>query len=256
MNTKMKVRAVVFVIFFLLLAAAIVYIMTSTADREIVPYSPEFSIREQNQPEEGTWQAATSDAIPSSPAPAPAAEGASPSASASQPADSSIVNSPLPIVNSPAPTPTPYVPTPTPYVPTPEPAGLPLGSGTISSGMPWLLNIHADWSAVTATNSRAEVTVVVYADHYSLHYNSFENLAIRLGDESHRLYANEIQSDLNQPQSTELGRYTYSIPLAKGETVSLPLSAVWEFGGTYGDGYGHTVDIPSIRCEGTVMLSR
>lgn len=238
MNTKMKVRAVVFVIFFLLLAAAIVYIMTSTADREIVPYSPEFSIREQNQPESAPQSSGNAPAAAYSPAPTV------------QPAET--VPTPTPYV----PTPTPYVPTPTPYVPTPEPAGLPLGSGTISSGMPWLLNIHADWSAVTATNSRAEVTVIVYADHYSLHYNSFENLAIRLGDESHRMYANEIQSDLNQPQSTELGRYTYSIPLAKGETVSLPLSAVWEFGGTYGDGYGHTVEIESLRCEGTVTLSR
>ncbi len=238
MNTKMKVRAVVFVIFFLLLAAAIVYIMTSTADREIVPYSPEFSIREQNQPESASQSSGNAPDTVSTPAPA------------AQPTEA--VPTPTPYV----PTPTPYVPTPTPYVPTPEPAGLPLGSGTISSGMPWLLNIHADWSAVTATNSRVEVTVIVYADHYSLHYNSFENLAIRLGEESHRLYANEIQSDINQPQSTELGRYTYSVPLAKGETVSLPLSAVWEFGGTYGDGYGHTVDIPSLRCEGTVTLTR
>ena len=213
----MKVRAVVFVIFFLLLAAAIVYIMTSTADREIVPYSPEFSIREQNQP----------DAAPQPSGNAPGA-----------------AYTPAPTVQ------------PAEAVPTPEPVGLPLGSGTISSGMPWLLNIHADWSAVTATNSRAEVTVIVYADHYSLHYNSFENLAIRLGEESHRMYANAIQSDINQLQSTELGRYTYSVPLAKGETVSLPLSAVWEFEGTYGDGYGHTVEIPSLRCEGTVILSR
>ena len=234
----MKIRAVVFVIFFLLLAAAIVYIMTSTADREIVPYSPEFSIREQNQPD-----------VVAPPSPVPY----------TLTPDPSTPSTPVPYTLTPVPpepTPTPYVPTPTPHVPTPEPAGLPLGSGTISSGMPWLLNIHADWSAVTATNSRAEVTVIVYADHYSLHYNSFENLAIRLGDESHRMYANEIQSDLNQPQSTELGRYTYSIPLAKGETVSLPLSAVWEFGGTYGDGYGHTVEIESLRCEGTVTLSR
>ena len=65
MNTKMKVRAVVFVIFFLLLAAAIVYIMTSTADREIVPYSPEFSIREQNQP------APASTSIPAAADPTP-----------------------------------------------------------------------------------------------------------------------------------------------------------------------------------------
>lgn len=243
MNTKMKVRAVVFVIFFLLLAAAIVYIMTSTADREIVPYSPEFSIREQNQPD---------SSVPSSPAsnstPAPAAAAPTPY---STPVPAAAAPTPYSLIPTPSP-----VPTPTPYVPTPEPAGLPLGSGTFSSGMPWLLNIHADWSAVTATNSRVEVTVIVYADHYSLHYNSFENLAIRLGDESHRMYANEIQSDLNQPQSTELGRYTYSVPLAKGETVSLPLSAVWEFGGTYGDGYGHTVEIESLRCEGAVTLSR
>ena len=237
MNTKMKIRAVVFVIFFLLLAAAIVYIMTSTADREIVPYSPEFSIREQNQPDSSVPSSPT----PYSPLPTPYV---TPVPAAAAPTPYSLIPTPSP------------VPTPTPYVPTPEPAGLPLGSGTISSGMPWLLNIHADWSAVTATNSRAEVTVIVYADHYSLHYNSFENLAIRLGDESHRMYANEIQSDINQPQSTELGRYTYSIPLAKGETVSLPLSAVWEFGGTYGDGYGHTVEIESLRCEGTVTLSR
>ena len=254
MNTKMKVRAVVFVIFFLLLAAAIVYIMTSTADREIVPYSPEFSIREQNQPD----VVAPSSPVPYTLTPDPSIP-SSPDSSTPSSSVPSTLSTPVPYTLTPVPsepTPTPYVPTPTPYVPTPEPAGLPLGSGTISSGMPWLLNIHADWSAVTATNSRAEVTVIVYADHYSLHYNSFENLAIRLGDESHRMYANEIQSDLNQPQSTELGRYTYSVPLTKGETVSLPLSAVWEFGGTYGDGYGHTVEIESLRCEGTVTLTR
>ena len=219
MNTKMKIRAVVFIIFFLLIIAAIVYIMTSASEQES-SYNPGFSIREENRPSSSSSNPAAAD--------------------------------PTPYV----PTPTPYVPTPTPYIPTPDPVGQTLGSGTISSGMPWLLNIHADWSAVTAAAGNARVEVVVYADHYPISYNSFESLIIRLGEDSQRMYANEIHSDRNQLQSTELGRYTYTISLAPGETKTLPLSAVWEFNGYYGDGFGNSVEIPSLRCEGTITLSR
>ena len=81
-------------------------------------------------------------------------------------------------------------------------------------------------------------------------------MIIRLGDDSHRMYANEIHTDLNQLQHTELGRYAYTIPLVPGESKTLPLSAVWEFNGYYGDGLGHSIEIPSLRCEGTVTLTR
>lgn len=239
MNTKMKIRAVVFIIFFLLIIAAIVYIMTSASEQES-SYNPGFSIREENRPSSSSSNPAAADPTPYSLPPTP-------------------YSTPVPAAADPTPyvpTPTPYVPTPTPYIPTPDPVGQTLGSGTISSGMPWLLNIHADWSAVTAAAGNARVEVVVYADHYPISYNSFESLIIRLGEDSQRMYANEIHSDRNQLQSTELGRYTYTISLAPGETKTLPLSAVWEFNGYYGDGFGNSVEIPSLRCEGTITLSR
>ena len=233
MNNHMKLKITLLIIAFLLLVAAIVYIMAPSGGQKTDPYTPGFSVREENQPASGQ------NSVPATAEPAPAVTAVP-------------VITPTPYV----PTPTPYVPTPTPFVPTPDPVGQPLGRGTISSTTPWLLNIHADWSAETAAAGNAKVEVIVYADHYPISYNSFESLIIRLGDNSQRMYANEIHSDVNQLQHTELGRYTYTIPLAPGESKTLPLSAVWEFNGYYGDGLGHSIEIPSLRCEGTVTLTR
>ncbi len=233
MNNHMKLKITLLIIVFLLLVAAIVYIMAPSSGQKTDPYTPGFSVREENQP--SSYQ----NPVPATAEPAPTAAAVS-------------VITPTPYV----PTPTPYIPTPTPFVPTPDPVGQPLGRGTIASTTPWLLNIHADWSAEIAAAGNAKVEVIVYADHYPISYNSFESLIIRLGDNSQRMYANEIHSDLNQLQSTELGRYTFTVPLAAGESKTLPLSTVWEFNGYYGDGYGHSIEIPSLRCEGTVTLSR
>ena len=233
MNNHMKLKITLLIIVFLLLGAAIVYIMAPSSGQKSDQYTPGFSVREENQP------ASNQNSVPATAEPAPA-ETAVP------------VITPTPYV----PTPTPYIPTPTPFVPTPDPVGQLLGRGTISSTTPWLLNIHADWSAETAAAGNAKVEVIVYADHYPISYNSFESLIIRLGEDSHRMYANEIHSAVNQLQHTELGRYTYTIPLAPGESKTLPLSAVWEFNGYYGDGLGHSIEIPSLRCEGTVTLAR
>ena len=234
MNKHMKLKITLLIIVFLLLVAAIVYIMAPSNGQKTDSYIPGFSLRDEKQPDSGTNPVAT---------------------------EAPIADSPLPIESAPTPTPyvptpTPYIPTPTPFVPTPNPVGQSLGRGTISSTTPWLLNIHADWSAEVAAAGNAKVEVIVYADHYPISYNSFESLIIRLGDNSQRMYAHEIHSDINQLQHTELGRYTYTIPLAAGESKTLPLSAVWEFNGYYGDGNGHSIEIPSLRCEGTITLSR
>ena len=236
MNNHMKLKITLLIMAFLLLVAAIVYIMAPSNGQKTDAYSPNFSLRDENQP-------ASNPSSNVSPAGDP-----TPYPLTSDPS----LPTPTPYV----PTPTPYVPTPTPFVPTPDPVGQSLGRGTISSTTPWLLNIHADWSAETAAAGNAKVEVIVYADHYPISYNSFESLIIRLGDTSQRMYANEIHSDVNQLQHTELGRYTFTVPLAAGESKALPLSAVWEFNGYYGDGNGNSIEIPSLRCEGTVTLSR
>ena len=154
---------------------------------------------------------------------------------------------------APSPTPVPQ-PTATPS-PTPDPYGAVISNGTIESGKPWLINIHADWTAVTAPDNKAEVTVIVYVDHYALDYGSTESLNIRLGDNSAQLTTNAINTDVNRPQSTEIGRKTFIVPLTKGETVSLPLAVSWNFVGKYVDDAGHYFDIRGISCDGTVTIT-
>ena len=155
----------------------------------------------------------------------------------------------------PAPSQSPTPPSATPFTPTPDPYGVVLNTGMIESGKPWLINIHADWTAVTAPDNQAEITVVVYVDHYALSYSSAESLNIRLGEDAVLLSANDINSDVNRPQSTEIGRKTFSVPLPKGETVSLPLAVSWNFTGKYVDDAGHYFDIRGISCEGTVTIT-
>ena len=184
-----------------------------------------------------------------------------PSATAQLPAEQPIEQQPGPEKENEAPESSPSLPspeptpTPTPYVPTPEPLGRVINSGTISSGKPWLINIHADWAAVTAADNQTEVTVIVYADHYALDYGSTESLRISLGEDSVLLETNDIRTDSNQPQSTELGRKTYTLPLREGETIELPLEVSWNFQGKYVDDAGHYFDVHGISCEGTVTIT-
>ena len=147
-------------------------------------------------------------------------------------------------------------PTPTPFVPTPEPYSKVIGSGSISSGKPWLLNIHSDWTAVTVSETEVQVEVITYADHYALSYGSTESLRIRLGEESVLLSTNDIRAEVNKPQSTELGRKTFTVPVRDGESVSLPLEVSWDFNGTYVDDAGHYIEIYGIPSEGTVAFKR
>ena len=174
------------------------------------------------------------------------------SASVQQPA----VQTPSAVATQVPATPQP-TPTPTPYVPTPEPYGKVLNSGTISSGKPWLINIHADWTAKTSSETQAEVEVIAYVDHFALSYGSTESLRITLGEESLLLSANAINSSINdRSQATELGRHTFTVPLAPGSSVSLPLKVSWGFEGMYVDNSGNYFDIHGINSEGTVDIKR
>ena len=50
MNNNMKLKITLLIIVFLLLVAAIVYIMAPSSGQKTDPYSPAFSLREENQP--------------------------------------------------------------------------------------------------------------------------------------------------------------------------------------------------------------
>ena len=262
MNKGMKVKVTLFIVLFLLVIALIAYILSGGQQREYYNPNP---VTHTAQPVQ-------------TPAPTPVL---------------TPVPTPVPTpVLTPQPTPFPtYAPQPTPfptYVPQPvstpdapvipvfiDPADQPVdpfspvvtfapqssvvvpGSGIFTSDSGARLNIHAVWSAAPADSDYVTVTVIVYADHYSISYNSYQSLFVTFGDSRQALYANEIYSSSNEPQQTELGRTSFTVPLRQGESRTWPLQVEWAFNGTYGKNEdGTPKEIRSIECGGIISPSR
>lgn len=252
MSNGFRIKVTLIIVLFLLLAAMVVYFLLGDAERDYYNPNP---VSQSTQTEEAPYSSASvfqstepAQQVFNTPVPADPFSQAAPAAVPT----AMPVTTPAPVV-TPAPTP---VPTPAP-TPTPQPAGMPLGSGSFASDSGASLNIRADWSAVTADAGNADVTVIVYADHYSLYYNSFQSLFISLGDRSQNIYANEIMTDSNEHQLTELGRATVTVPLTQGEERMFPLNVEWHYNGVYGkDANGVAIELPVISCDGLITLCR
>lgn len=237
MRTGTKIKATLFIVLFLLVLAFIVYILTGSSDREHT-YVPQQTVAPVTAEPAPVSQAIQAPVVIMTPPP--------------------VVATPVP---TPAPTPAPP-PSPAPVatpVPTPLPmqAGVVLGNGRFVSDSGSPLNIHADWQAVSAGVDAVDVTVAVYADHYSISYSGFPSLFISLNGNYQTIQANDIFADSNSFQSSELGRYRFSVSLPAGTQLSLPLEVRWEFNGTYGkDADGNPLFLPELTCGGQVSFAR
>ena len=254
MRNGMKVKVTLFLVLFLVVIALIIYIMTSGSTTEREFYNP--------NPVVATAPPVTTATPVPTPVPTPAT-----------PAPTPVPTfSPTPY----QPTITPYyAPTPTPYaytVPTPDiflhetpvpyaeatPFAIfstPSVSGTFTSDSGARLNIHADW-IVIPSNTTAEISVIVYADHYSIQHHSYESLFVTLGNSTQTLYASEIYSDSNELKHTELGRTSFTIPYTPGQLQTWPLDVKWRFNGTYGkDANGNPISLDTIECGGILTIS-
>ena len=254
MRNGMKIKVTLFLVLFLIVIALIIYIMTSGSGTERELYNPNPIV-----------------------ATAPPVSSATP-----VPIPSPLPATPIP---TPVPTfsPTPYQPAATPYiaqtpdpyaytVPTPDifladtpvpfaeetPYSIfssPSLSGSFMSDSGARLNIHADWIVIPA-GSTAEISVIVYADHYSIQHHSYQSLFITLGNSTQTLYASEIYSDSNELQHTELGRTSFTVPYSPGQLQTYPLDIKWRFNGTYGkDANGNPVQLDTIECGGILTIA-
>lgn len=242
MNTKAKIAATLFIVLFLVLIALIVYMVAGNLnnsngraylDSTQMNQALQSALGGNNAPDSSTQQTETipSAATTAAPTPAPVA--------------------------TPAPTPVP-TPEPTPVpTPTPEPAGLTIGSGSFTSDTGTYLNIKADWTAVTRDSSHVDVTVIVYATHYALNCTSYPSLYITVNGMQQNLQSPEIDYSGAPLAQTELNHATFSIDLAKGQTITFPIDARWNFNGIYGvDANGNPNQLPTIECTQTVTLTR
>ena len=127
-----------------------------------------------------------------------------------------------------------------------------LGSGTFKSDTKTGLNIHADWEARTVSGTQVEVTIKVYADHYTLSTNAIpRSVNIVLDGQYVSLDAPAIKYDGTGSTSTELASRSFIIDLAPGDTRELKLSVEWAYNGRYGG-----VSLKDIECGGKFELAR
>ena len=223
--TRGRIKAILFIIVFLLVAAVIVSWLTGR-DKPVEPPAITADM--------GTPDIVIDDPVPSmtpipvaTPTPTPT------------PADT-----PAP---TPAPTPTP-TPTPTPE-PTPEPipTGEELGSGSFKSTTGTWLDIRADWTARASGDSQAQITVVVSIDSYSLHLSAVpKSVNLSLAGQFVSLDAPGVDYDGSSAINTPIATKTFTVNLAD---APYSLAVEWHFGGVYG---GQPLDV--IECGGSISL--
>ena len=239
MNDRMKFRMTVFIVLFLLLAAAVVYLIIGTGSGN-ESADKDYSLPSLSFGTSPLQNYSPSPAAPAAYTPVPAAVPAAP------------VPTPMPTpVPTPLPTPVPTpMPTPEPTIP-PLPAGTVLNSGSFVSSTGTLMDIHADWSAVVENDVSVSVNVNVYADHYSLTCIAGRTLNIALGENTITLEVPVIEYSGSPRISTLLGTGTLSVPMSTGQSVSLPFDAKWHFNGDYSNTH-----LDYLECSGIVDFQR
>ena len=236
--SKGRIKAVLFIIVFLLVIAVAVNLLLDMQSERKADAAP------TNDPYANTVTPSieTQPAL-ETPQPTPAiAPSTAPTAT------------PVPATQVPtqAPTPTP-VPTATPEPVQPViPQGEVIGSGSFTSDTGTPLNLRADWTATVLDAERVEVTVNVYLVSYQIEVRELYNAVnVSVGDQ----YASEnspaIKWENNTKLETLLASTVHTLSLPSGSSASFPLAAQYQFGGTYSK-----VDLPVIECGGTIELSR
>lgn len=236
--SKGRIKAVLFIIVFLLVIAVAVNLLLDMQSERKADAAP------TNDPYANTVTPSieTQPAL-ETPQPTPAiAPSTAPTAT------------PVPATQVPtqAPTPTP-IPTATPEPVQPViPQGEVIGSGSFTSDTGTPLNLRADWTATGLDAERVEVTVNVYLVSYQIEVRELYNAVnVSVGDQ----YASEnspaIKWENNTKLETLLASTVHTLSLPSGSSASFPLAAQYQFGGTYSK-----VDLPVIECGGTIELSR
>jgi cytoskeletal protein RodZ len=172
--------------------------------------------------------------------------------SAPSPAESSEPTAAETEAPSPSPTAEPS-PSPTPEEePSPSPTPYPVieESGSFKSDTGTALNIVADWTAVSSGDGNVTLTVTLSAESYSIECGAIRNGAtIVIDGESHTFSTSALDYDGNTSAKNVLGSVSTTLQLGDGGTLTVPISAVWAFGGTYSD-----KEMGSISAEGEAAI--
>lgn len=240
MNPK-KIKAVFFILVFLLVLALVVRWALELDMKKHAPVEPEEQQTEITPPPPPENPA---DQTPAEPTQAPQTVPTPPPA---QPSNPTPVPTPAP-APTPAPTPEP-VPTPVPTQ-EPMPSGQNLGSGSFRSETGTGLELICDWSAVSVEGNKAEVTLKISIDSYTISLNELaDRVHLRVGSQTASLTQPALSYEGGKI-NTPFGSKTFTIDLAEGSN-NISVAVEWHFGGVY-----HQEPLDVIECGGTITLTR
>lgn len=107
-------------------------------------------------------------------------------------------------------------------------------SGSIKSDTGANINMRVDWHITSKSNTELTLDVEVYVSSYAINAGPHSGV-IRLCGKEYKFISEAIKNDDNTKLHDELiYDQSITIPAEIGETVAVPISAKWEFGGTYG----------------------
>ena len=95
------------------------------------------------------------------------------------------------------------------------------------------LNMSVKWTAVSKNDETVTLTATAYIYSYTMHYGSTTG-TMSINGISKSFVSNSINYDnTDKLQEVKLCTMSVDLPIAVGESVSIPVSATWDFNGTY-----------------------
>lgn len=106
-------------------------------------------------------------------------------------------------------------------------------SGDIDASTGTNLSMSIKWTAVSKNDETVRLTATLYMYSYTMHYGSAAG-SISVNGVSKDFVSAPINYDnTDQLQEVKLCTITVDLPIAVGESASIPLSATWNFDGVY-----------------------
>lgn len=126
-----------------------------------------------------------------------------------------------------------------------------MASGNFSSNTGTQLNLYVTWSSTTnIAGNYSTVTMKVYLKHYSLYAISRINSTMSCNGTKYTYTSPAINYSGSAYTSTLLGSHSFTVAHnADGKKTGVPISATWQFDGTYG-----STSIGTISASTTINL--
>jgi len=124
------------------------------------------------------------------------------------------------------------------------------GSGSFTSDTGTAMNLVVNYSATAKSDSEINLTFDLYLNCYTINATAKPGGAsVTFNGQTYTMSTPELSSSSATPTSVKLCSTTVTVPLAAGESLNVPVTASWAFGGKYSD-----VDLATIDAAGTLSI--